>query len=140
LKPIRPRLFSILFIVGDFICLCFIGIGGSLAAIYAPKPIGVDLMIAGLASQVLWTTIFWALVMVMYFRSKNTAIGGNLNYFVFCESVSCLAVDRMLTLNGFRHNIGGALPFYTIMLAGRRAERWVQWPPGLKRRGFYCSG
>ncbi|MEU7054245.1 hypothetical protein AB0A67_39160, partial [Streptomyces eurythermus] len=39
-KCIGPRLFSGLFILGDFICLSFIGCGGSLAAIYAWSPIG----------------------------------------------------------------------------------------------------
>jgi len=47
-----------MFMVGDFACLCFIGVGGSLATIYADQPIGVDLMITGLAVQVLFTAIF----------------------------------------------------------------------------------
>ncbi|KAH8693655.1 RTA1 like protein-domain-containing protein [Talaromyces proteolyticus] len=65
LRPVGPRLFSTLFITGDFICLCFIGIGGSLAAIYAEDPIGVDLMIAGLATQVLFTAIFCVVLSIL---------------------------------------------------------------------------
>lgn len=49
-------------------CLCFIGCGGSLAAIFASSPVGVDLMIAGLATQVLFTAIFCLLLFVIYRR------------------------------------------------------------------------
>ncbi|KAF5647348.1 phospholipid-translocating ATPase [Fusarium tjaetaba] len=66
---ISPRLFASLFILGDFICLCFIGCGGSLAAIFAENPIGVDLMIAGLAVQVLFTAIFCLALWVICRRS-----------------------------------------------------------------------
>ncbi len=57
-QSMGPRTFSTIFILGDFICLSFIGVGGSLAAIYADRPIGVDLMIAGLGTQILFTSIF----------------------------------------------------------------------------------
>jgi hypothetical protein len=66
---ISPRLFASLFILGDFICLCFIGCGGSLAAIFAENPIGVDLMITGLAVQVLFTAIFCLALWVICRRS-----------------------------------------------------------------------
>ncbi|OAA57116.1 RTA-like protein [Niveomyces insectorum RCEF 264] len=59
---VGSRLFATLFILGDFVCLCFIGVGGSLAAIYAFSPIGVDLMIAGLGTQILFTAIFCAVL------------------------------------------------------------------------------
>jgi hypothetical protein len=68
-SPVGPKLFASIFIVGDFICLAFIGVGGSLAAIYADQPIGVDLMIAGLATQVFFTTIF---CLVLFFLYRNT--------------------------------------------------------------------
>lgn len=55
---ISPNWFAALFILGDFLCLCFIGVGGSLAAIFAPQKIGPNLMIVGLAIQVLFTVIF----------------------------------------------------------------------------------
>lgn len=53
-----PGAMAAMFMIGDFACLCFIGVGGSLAAIYAGQRIGVDLMITGLAVQVLFTGIF----------------------------------------------------------------------------------
>ncbi|KAJ4155055.1 hypothetical protein LMH87_000321 [Akanthomyces muscarius] len=61
---VGPRWFATLFILGDFACLCFIGCGGSLAAIFAESPIGVDLMLAGLATQVLFTAIFGLLLYI----------------------------------------------------------------------------
>lgn len=69
LEWVSPRLFVALFILGDFICLCFIGCGGSLAAIYAENPIGVDLMIAGLAVQVLFTAIFCLVLWIICRRA-----------------------------------------------------------------------
>ncbi|CAK7222874.1 hypothetical protein SBRCBS47491_005012 [Sporothrix bragantina] len=68
-----PRAFSTLFILGDFLCLCFIGVGGSLAAIYADQPIGVDLMIAGLGTQILFTSIFCIVLACLYRRMTHTA-------------------------------------------------------------------
>lgn len=65
-KHIGPRLFATLFILGDFACLCFIGCGGSLAAIFADSPVGIDLMIAGLATQALCTAIFCLVLFVVY--------------------------------------------------------------------------
>ncbi|ATY65734.1 RTA1 domain [Cordyceps militaris] len=65
---IGPRWFASLFILGDFACLCFIGCGGSLAAIFAESPVGVDLMIAGLATQVLCTAVFCLLLFFIYRR------------------------------------------------------------------------
>lgn len=65
-RRIKPHIFATLFILGDFLCLCFIGCGGSLAAIFAENPIGVDLMIAGLAVQVLFTAIFCLLLYLIY--------------------------------------------------------------------------
>lgn len=49
-------------------CLSFIGCGGSLAAIFAESPVGVDLMIAGLATQVLFTAIFCFLLYLIQRR------------------------------------------------------------------------
>jgi hypothetical protein len=65
-KHIGPKLFATLFILGDFACLCFIGCGGSLAAIFPDSPVGVDLMIAGLATQVLCTAIFCLVLFAVY--------------------------------------------------------------------------
>ncbi|CAK7231306.1 hypothetical protein SEUCBS140593_007880 [Sporothrix eucalyptigena] len=69
-----PRAFSTLFILGDFLCLCFIGVGGSLAAIYADQPIGVDLMIAGLGTQILFTSIFCIVLACLYHRLHKRSV------------------------------------------------------------------
>ncbi|EPE02425.1 rta1 domain protein [Ophiostoma piceae UAMH 11346] len=62
---IGPRAFSALFVLGDFVCLCFIGVGGSLAAIFAESPVGVYLMISGLGTQILVTSIFCVVLVVL---------------------------------------------------------------------------
>lgn len=67
-RYLGPRAFSTLFILGDVLCLCFIGVGGSLAAIFAESPIGVDLMIAGLGTQILFTSIFCVVLAYLYRR------------------------------------------------------------------------
>ncbi|CAK7229118.1 hypothetical protein SCUCBS95973_007112 [Sporothrix curviconia] len=72
-RYLGPRAFSTLFILGDFLCLCFIGVGGSLAAIYADQPIGVDLMIAGLGMQILFTSIFCIVLACLYRRMDRAA-------------------------------------------------------------------
>jgi hypothetical protein len=83
LARISPRLFASLFILGDFICLCFIGCGGSLAAIFDTDPIGVDLMIAGLATQVLFTAIFCLLLAIICFKiHKQLAEDKKLGYII----------------------------------------------------------
>ncbi|KAL1898500.1 hypothetical protein Sste5346_003404 [Sporothrix stenoceras] len=69
---LSPKAFTTLFILGDFLCLCFIGVGGSLAAIYADQPIGVDLMIAGLGTQILFTSIFCVVLACLYRRLSHT--------------------------------------------------------------------
>lgn len=74
---LSPKAFSTLFIMGDFLCLCFIGVGGSLAAIYADQPIGVDLMIAGLGTQILFTSIFCVVLACLYHRLSH--IGNRLD-------------------------------------------------------------
>lgn len=66
---LSPTLFATLFIFGDFICLCFIGVGGSLAAIFSPQPIGPDLMVVGLAVQVFFTTLFCFLLLIIIKKS-----------------------------------------------------------------------
>lgn len=71
IKYIGPRLFATLFILGDFACLCFIGCGGSLAAIYADSPVGINLMIAGLATQVLFTAIFCLVLFLVYKKIQS---------------------------------------------------------------------
>ncbi len=68
---ISPTWFASLFMLGDFLCLSFIGVGGSLAAIYADNPLGVHLMIAGLAIQVLFTAIFCLLLWAVYHKVKG---------------------------------------------------------------------
>lgn len=83
---IGPRLFAILFILGDFISLCFIGVGGSLAAIYAENPLGVHLMIAGLATQVLFTAIFCGALAMIYRRSWWIIKQDRTRFFVLGES------------------------------------------------------
>jgi hypothetical protein len=74
-RYLGPKAFSTLFILGDFLCLCFIGVGGSLAAIYADQPIGVDLMIAGLGTQILFTSIFCIVLFCLYRRLSHTGNG-----------------------------------------------------------------
>lgn len=88
---ISPRLFASLFIIGDFICLCFIGCGGSLAAIFAENPIGVDLMITGLAVQVLFTTIFCLALWAIYHRAWHDILQEKRHLYVIGENilVSC---------------------------------------------------
>ncbi|KAL9489428.1 hypothetical protein ACSS6W_001705 [Trichoderma asperelloides] len=102
---ISPRLFASLFILGDFICLCFIGCGGSLAAIYDTDPIGVDLMIAGLATQVLFTTIFCILLTIVCFKIRNQlAEDKKLGYIIGAAVAAvCLFIRscwRVAELNG----------------------------------------
>lgn len=79
---ISPKWFATLFILGDFLCLCFIGCGGSLAAIYAWNPIGVDLMIAGLGSQVLFTAIFCIVLGVLYRRVVLSSGGQHMRLYM----------------------------------------------------------
>ncbi|TFB04926.1 Sphingoid long-chain base transporter RSB1 [Trichoderma ghanense] len=105
LKHITPKIFSALFILGDFICLCFIGCGGSLAAIFASSPVGVDLMIAGLGTQVLVTAVFCVLLAVVCKRTyrhlrKDRKVG-----YIGCAAVAavCLFIRscwRVAELNG----------------------------------------
>ncbi|KAL7961600.1 RTA1 domain-containing protein [Trichoderma compactum] len=102
---LSPKLFATMFILGDFICLCFIGCGGSLAAIYAENPIGVDLMMAGLATQVLFTTIFCILLALVcrkihYHLAKDNKI--SYIYYVATAAI-CLFIRscwRVAELNG----------------------------------------
>ncbi|KAL7757436.1 hypothetical protein ACKLNR_011963 [Fusarium oxysporum f. sp. zingiberi] len=91
---ISPRLFASLFIIGDFICLCFIGCGGSLAAIFAENPIGVDLMITGLAVQVLFTTIFCLALWAIYRRAWHEILQEKRHLYVIGLAVAsaCLFV------------------------------------------------
>ncbi|EHK48941.1 hypothetical protein TRIATDRAFT_17965, partial [Trichoderma atroviride IMI 206040] len=105
LARISPRLFASLFILGDFICLCFIGCGGSLAAIFDTNPIGVDLMIAGLATQVLFTAIFCLLLVIVCFKiHKQLAEDKRLGYIVGAAVAAvCLFIRscwRVAELNG----------------------------------------
>ncbi|KAK9236477.1 RTA1 like protein-domain-containing protein [Lipomyces kononenkoae] len=91
---VSPRLFAGLFILGDFICLCLIGVGGSLAAIYSDKPIGVDLMLGGLSTQVLFTAIFCTLVFIMRRRIGKSADTEARNWFILGTGVAaaCLFI------------------------------------------------
>ncbi|KAL7798329.1 RTA1 domain-containing protein [Trichoderma ceciliae] len=102
---ISPRLYATLFILGDFICLCFIGCGGSLAAIFASNPVGVDLMIAGLATQVLVTAIFCILLVTICRRiHHHLAKDRKLGYIVYAAvGAVCLFIRscwRVAELNG----------------------------------------
>ncbi|ETS06649.1 hypothetical protein M419DRAFT_68195 [Trichoderma reesei RUT C-30] len=108
-KHISPRIFSTLFILGDFVCLCFIGCGGSLAAIYADSPVGVDLMIAGLGTQVLATAIFCILLLVVCRRTYRHLQQDKKIGYIICElcravvSAVCLFIRscwRVAELNG----------------------------------------
>lgn len=94
LKWIGPKAFSAFFITGDFICLSFIGCGGSLAAIFADSPIGVDLMIAGLATQVLFTAIFCIALLAIYRRISFYISGDRLMWYMVgaAASAGCLFV------------------------------------------------
>ncbi|KKP00688.1 hypothetical protein THAR02_07202 [Trichoderma harzianum] len=102
---LSPKLFATMFILGDFICLCFIGCGGSLAAIYAENPIGVDLMIAGLATQVLFTTIFCILLALVCRKIHYHLAKDNKNSYIYCVATAaiCLFIRscwRVAELNG----------------------------------------
>ncbi|KAK4074768.1 uncharacterized protein Triagg1_4917 [Trichoderma aggressivum f. europaeum] len=102
---LSPKLFAAMFILGDFICLCFIGCGGSLAAIYAENPIGVDLMIAGLATQVLFTTIFCILLALVCRKIHHHLATDNKISYIYCVATAaiCLFIRscwRVVELNG----------------------------------------
>ncbi|KAL6809302.1 RTA1 domain-containing protein [Trichoderma sp. SZMC 28013] len=102
---LSPKLFATMFILGDFICLCFIGCGGSLAAIYAENPIGVDLMIAGLATQVLFTTIFCILLALVCRKIHYHLAKDNKISYIYCVATAaiCLFIRscwRVAELNG----------------------------------------
>ncbi|KAL5094530.1 hypothetical protein Trisim1_007115 [Trichoderma cf. simile WF8] len=102
---LSPKLFATMFILGDFICLCFIGCGGSLAAIYAENPIGVDLMIAGLATQVLFTTIFCILLALVCRKIHYHLAKDNKISYIHCVATAaiCLFIRscwRVAELNG----------------------------------------
>ncbi|UKZ54993.1 hypothetical protein TrVGV298_008809 [Trichoderma virens] len=104
-RRISPKLFATLFILGDFICLCFIGCGGSLAAIYADNPIGVDLMIAGLATQVLFTAIFCITLALVCRKIQYHLAKDNKLTYIYCAATSaiCLFIRscwRVAELNG----------------------------------------
>ncbi|PTB79152.1 hypothetical protein M440DRAFT_1436501 [Trichoderma longibrachiatum ATCC 18648] len=104
-KHITPAIFSTQFILGDFACLCFIGCGGSLAAIYAESPVGVDLMIAGLGTQVLVTAVFCVLLAVVCRRAYSHLQQGKKVGYIVCAAVAavCLFIRscwRVAELNG----------------------------------------
>ncbi|CAI6089140.1 unnamed protein product, partial [Clonostachys chloroleuca] len=87
-SPVGPKLFATLFILGDFICLAFIGVGGSLAAIYSDQPIGVNLMIVGLATQVLFTAIFCILLSIFYRSTRRTLAADPKRWFVLGAAIA----------------------------------------------------
>lgn len=86
LSPIGSKLFVTIFILGDFLCLCFIGVGGSLAAIYADNPIGVDLMIAGLGTQVLFTALFGLMLLILWKGLYSTLRLEGVEFYMIGES------------------------------------------------------
>ncbi|KAG4258106.1 hypothetical protein FPRO03_03061 [Fusarium proliferatum] len=89
---ISPRLFASLFILGDFICLCFIGCGGSLAAIFAENPIGVNLMITGLAVQVLFTAIFCLALWAIYRRAWHGILQDKRHLYVIGLAIASICL------------------------------------------------
>lgn len=97
MKYIGPKLFATLFILGDFLCLCFIGCGGSLAAIFSDSPVGVDLMIAGLATQVLFTAIFCLVLFIIYKKIQSKLLGDKMRWYMFGKSVCLRAGNQGLT-------------------------------------------
>ncbi|GES64364.1 related to phospholipid-translocating ATPase [Aspergillus terreus] len=84
-SKVGPRLFTTIFILGDFACLCFIGVGGSLAAIYADKPIGIDLMMAGLGTQVLVTAIFCVVLSMLPRKLWEEILRGGKKWYIIGE-------------------------------------------------------
>lgn len=92
---IGPKVFAALFILGDFISLAFIGVGGSLAAIYAEDPIGVNLMIAGLATQVLFTTIFGGVLATIFRKTRWKLRHDKTRFFMLGE----------FAFGGFRYHV-----------------------------------
>ncbi|ERT02446.1 hypothetical protein HMPREF1624_00744 [Sporothrix schenckii ATCC 58251] len=115
-RYLGPTLFSTLFILGDFLCLCFIGVGGSLAAIYADQPIGVDLMIAGLGTQILFTSIFCVVLACLYRRLSrvNNVNGTN------STSDTTRGLDQRTTRYGILLGVAAACLF--IRSCWRAAE------------------
>lgn len=96
-KHITPAIFSTLFILGDFACLCFIGCGGSLAAIYAESPVGVDLMIAGLGTQVLVTAVFCVLLAVVCRRAYSHLQQGKKVGYIVCKLCPVSSISLSLS-------------------------------------------
>jgi hypothetical protein len=84
-SKVGPRLFTTIFILGDFACLCFIGVGGSLAAIYADKPIGIDLMMAGLGTQVLVTAVFCVVLSMLARKLWEEILRGGKKWYIIGE-------------------------------------------------------
>jgi hypothetical protein len=82
---VGPRLFTPIFVLGDFACLCFIGVGGSLAAIYADNPIGIDLMMAGLGTQVLVTAIFCVVLSILAHKMWQKILRGGKKWYIVGE-------------------------------------------------------
>ncbi|KAH6887039.1 RTA1 like protein-domain-containing protein [Thelonectria olida] len=91
---ISPNAFATLFILGDFLCLCLIGCGGSLAAIYAWNPIGVNLMIVGLALQVLFTMVFCLILGILYYRVRRGTFMHRARFFMLGSALAaaCLFI------------------------------------------------
>jgi uncharacterized BrkB/YihY/UPF0761 family membrane protein len=84
-----PRLFATLFILGDFVCLSFIGVGGSCAAIFRESPVGVDLMIAGVGTQVLFTAIFCIVLWTIYRIARQRVSRHQGRYAMLGKSSGC---------------------------------------------------
>ena len=82
---VGPRLFTTIFILGDFACLCFIGVGGSLAAIYADNPVGADLMMAGLGTQVLVTAIFCVVLSILTHKMWQKILRNGKKWYIVGE-------------------------------------------------------
>lgn len=72
---LNPRLVTIFFITGDVISLILQAIGGAMASIASTQPdvdTGVNIMIAGLSTQVASTTVFTVLCgLLAYFIIQN---------------------------------------------------------------------
>ncbi|VUC28773.1 unnamed protein product [Clonostachys rosea] len=110
-SPVGPRLFATIFILGDFICLSFIGVGGSLAAIYSDQPIGVNLMIVGLATQVFFTAIFCVLLCVLYYHTKFRVALSSKRWYMLGASVAaaCLFLRSCWRVAELSDGFNGAL-------------------------------
>ena len=143
IRRISPGRFTSAFILGDFICLCFIGCGGSLAAIYSNNPLGVDLMVAGLALQVLWTAIFCLLLGIVYAMHRAVIRESAVAHYIQRKSQRPKIksyIHPWLTSECSSSGIRIIMSLRTILLACCRAESRIWRTAEDEGRAVHCTG